>query len=873
MSKKKMWVKAAMMLAFIIVVMNVSTNTSNIDTINRSSETISNVNKDVVEYCEFVHPKDRKKEYELPVQVRRQSSRKNDFSKIDVETEWLDVKNKSDCESMNSGAYYNDLYTWYDGGGGATNFQDYARIQVRKKEGATEEILFNPLSDDGDDKFRLDKGNYRNNNDLKPYITISSFSETIEVGTEFDFNESVDVSCFDPNADTDLSVNYATKKYYSPVDVDILIKCTNKSNATLYSEFVFKLYVRDTLGPSIDGSVYTEDKPLEVGYVTKETLTEDIRKNVNDNSINCDTEASCEDGRKTITINIIGNLVLDVLGSHTAPVILIDANGNESEYNVVYWLADTEAPIVIDKTASIAVRDRGSGDMSDDDLASYLFEHLEIQEYSAAGPEISIVDNGGFDVKIVREYAVVIDVYDLSGNRNTTTIIVAVYDDVPPEVAPADSELVTFEVNESNFSNIDWRKYIIYNDNYTLSDELSITHDAYVVAKFDLKDHCFTVTYTVTDSSGNASTTQVLFKVVKTKLPTIEVTREIHVEYKESPNIDTNDALECVNIEDNYYSLEDGTLVFEYVIDADYRFDKIGVYTITYYVYSDIGSNSAVGNIDVSDTEPPTVTVTRNDYIFVKGIEKYDFVKDLEISDNSETFVYYIQDGEKKEELEIDYNSIGIYTFIIVISDTSDNEAEVPITAEIINLVGGIYGDSNVSLNYNEDYTDLGAFVMTESGEDISSEIKVVTNLSTDLGEYHYVYYVVVEEQVVIVGTRTITVVDKVKPVIKIYSNELFVTSISEITAYLAQIEVVDNYDGVSYGVEVLGKIPEVDGELTVFATDSSGNVSFEAINVIYEKGETDDDASSLPIIPIVMGAVAVVGSAGIGIALIRRRI
>lgn len=140
-----------------------------------------------------------------------------------------------------------------------------------------------------------------------------------------------------------------------------------------------------------------------------------------------------------------------------------------------------------------------------------------------------------------------------------------------------------------------------------------------------------------------------------------------------------------------------------------------------------------------------------------------------------------------------------------------------------------LYGDSEIILNYMEEYKEEG-FSATRLNKDISDDVIVKGHVnSKKLGTYKISYEIdgLFGKKVV----RTINVVDRVKPVMELGDNkEIYLCPGSE---YIREnIKALDNYDG-----DISDKvIIDVSKDKVIYSVkDSSGNKSIGEKSLIFE--------------------------------------
>lgn len=175
------------------------------------------------------------------------------------------------------------------------------------------------------------------------------------------------------------------------------------------------------------------------------------------------------------------------------------------------------------------------------------------------------------------------------------------------------------------------------------------------------------------------------------------------------------------------------------------------------------------------------------------------------------------------------YLQILFISLMLVLSGCgSDNDAETPPPAEsdTVAPVITLTGESNITINQNEQYIEQGATATDNVDGDV--EVSISGEVDTEVvGEYLITYTAADSAGNESTATRTVTVVDAVAPVITL-TGESSIT-INQNEEYIEQgATATDNVDG-DVAVNITGEVDtEVVGEylVTYTATDTAGNVS-----------------------------------------------
>ena len=277
----------------------------------------------------------------------------------------------------------------------------------------------------------------------------------------------------------------------------------------------------------------------------------------------------------------------------------------------------------------------------------------------------------------------------------------------------------------------------------------------------------YTVTYNVSDTSGNAAVPVTrTVNVVDTTVPVITllgdttVTIEVGATYTDSG----------ATAADNY----DGDLTSSIAIVNNVDTSTVGTYTVTYNV-SDTSGNAAVPvtrTVNVVDTTVPVITLLGDTTVTIEVGTTY--------TDSGATAADNY-DGDLTSSIAIvnnvDTSTVGTYTVTYNVSDTSGNAAVsvtrtvnvVDTTAPVITLLG----DNPMTIEVGTTFTDPGATASDAGDGDLTSSIVVSGSVDTStIGTYTLTYDVSdTSGNAADSVTRTVNVVDTTVPVITLLGD------------------------------------------------------------------------------------------------------
>ena len=522
------------------------------------------------------------------------------------------------------------------------------------------------------------------------------------------------------------------------------------------------------------------------------------------------TAADNYDGDLTSSIAIVNNVDTSTVGTYTVTYNVSDTSGNAAvpvtrTVNVV----DTTVPVITllgDTTVTIEVgatyTDSGAtaADNYDGDLTS----------------SIAIVNN--VDTSTVGTYTVTYNVSDTTGNAAVSvTRTVNVVDTTVPVITLLGDTTVTIEVGTT------------YTDSgATAADNYDgdLTSSIAIVNNVDTSTvGTYTVTYNVSDTSGNAAVPVTrTVNVVDTTAPVITLlgdnpmTIEVGTTFTD-PGATASDA-------------GDGDLTSSIVVSGSVDTSTIGTYTLTYDVSDTSGNpaDSVTRTVNVVDTTVPVITLLGDTTVTIEVGATY--------TDSGATAADNY-DGDLTSSIAIvnnvDTSTVGTYTVTYNVSDTSGNAA-VPVT-RTVNVVDTtvpvitLLGDTTVTIEVGATYTDSGATAADNYDGDLTSSIAIVNNVDTStVGTYTVTYNVSdTTGNAAVSVTRTVNVVDTTVPVITLLGDTTVTIEVG--TTYTdSGATAADNYDGdLTSSIAIVNNVDtSTVGTYTVTynVSDTSGNAA-----------------------------------------------
>ena len=284
-------------------------------------------------------------------------------------------------------------------------------------------------------------------------------------------------------------------------------------------------------------------------------------------------------------------------------------------------------------------------------------------------------------------------VSDSSSNAaSVVTRTVNVVDQTAPTITILGDNPVTIEAG-STYNDAGATATDNYNNDVTSSITVSSTVDSNTIGSY-------TVTYTVSDASGNQATAVRTVIVEDSTPPTIALIGSNPVSVEAGSSYTDAGATAT----DSY----DGDLTASITTTSDVDINTVGTYTVTYAV-SDSSANSATASrtVNVVDTTAPVITIT--------GANPVDVDLGTTYSDAGATATDSY-DGDLTSSItvssNVDTNTVGTYTVTYTVSDAAGNQATETRTVNVvdnsnptthyIDIQGYAFSPSSITINVGD---------------------------------------------------------------------------------------------------------------------------------------------------------------------------
>lgn len=324
------------------------------------------------------------------------------------------------------------------------------------------------------------------------------------------------------------------------------------------------------------------------------TLIGDSQVNVEVGSTYTDAGATATDnydGDLSSQIVVVNNVNVNTVGSYTVTYSVSDSSNNAAT-------AVTRTVNVVDQTAP-TITILGDNPATIEAGSSYTDAGATATDNYNNDVTADITVTSTVDTNTIGSYTVTYSVSDASGNQATAVRSVIVEDSTPPSITLLGSTPVSVEAG-SSYSDAGATATDSYDGDLTSSIATNNNVDSNTVGSY-------TVTYTVSDSSGNTATASRTVNVVDTTAPVITISGANPV------NVDLgttyNDAGASAT------DANDGDLTSSITVSSNVDTNTVGTYTVTYTV-SDAAGNQATETrtVNVVDNNNPTTH-----YIDIQG--------------------------------------------------------------------------------------------------------------------------------------------------------------------------------------------------------------------------------------------------------------
>lgn len=435
-----------------------------------------------------------------------------------------------------------------------------------------------------------------------------------------------------------------------------------------------------------------------------------------------------------VSLFISGEVNTGAVGVYTVTYSATDAAGNTSTTTRTVNVVDTVAPVITLL---------GSGSITLEFGSEYIDAGATASDNADGDLTGSINTVNPVNTTVLGTYTVTYDVVDLSGNAATSVSrVVEVQDTQAPTLTLLGESSLEIQAGST------------YEDaGVTATDNADENISEQVVVENTVNTRVlgeYTVTYNLTDDSGNAAATVVrTVNVIDTTPPVITLlgSSAVTVEYGagfDDPGVSVTDNL------DGVMSINPNSTVTPTNPPA--------VYVISYIATDSQGNTASKARIvTVVDTTPPAITLNGENPVTLELGSEY--------TDAGATAVDLL-DGDVTENLQVtnpvNTGVAGTYTVTYTVSDAAGNEGTATRTVNIVDSTLPeitILGSNPMTLQLGATFADPGATATDKLDGNLTAAVTVTGTVNTSAaGTYILTYSVTDSSQNTTTATRTVII-------------------------------------------------------------------------------------------------------------------
>ena len=438
----------------------------------------------------------------------------------------------------------------------------------------------------------------------------------------------------------------------------------------------------------------------------------------------------------------------EALGTYTVTYTSTDSHENSTSSVRTVNVIDTTAPVI-----TIL----GSNPVQVEAGTTYTDAQATANDNYNGDLTSDIVASSTVNTAVIGDYSVTYTVVDTSGNGATSTRIVNVRDTIAPSLTLNGSSTITLEVG-STFTDPGATASDSFDTSVSSSSvEVTGTVNTSVVGTYPL-------IYSVSDASGNTSTTSRIVNIIDTTAPVITILGSNPVQVEAGTTYTDAQATST----DNY----DGDITSKIVASSSVDTAIIGDYSVVYMVVDTSGNGATSTRIvNVRDTIAPVLTLLGDNPMTVNV--------GTEFTDPGATTTDSFDTGVTNESIHetgsVDSSKIGSYILTYTVSDTSGNTSSSTRTVNVVDTTAPVItvlGSNPVQVEAGTTYTDAQATSTDNYDGEITSKIVASSTVNTAAtGTYEVVYTVKDSSGNEASSTRTVTVADTLPPTLTLIGS------------------------------------------------------------------------------------------------------
>ena len=454
-------------------------------------------------------------------------------------------------------------------------------------------------------------------------------------------------------------------------------------------------------------------------------------------------------------IIVTGNVPINLSGTYTLTYNVSDACGNTAIPKIRTIIITDNTPPLITLYGDINFNHQ-RGDVFND--PGYIAYDNNVENITN---NVTVFTNPPFDKNTLGVYIFTYSVTDNYSNSTSTTRTVTVYDDKPPTITLLGDASMNHQRGDV-FTDPGAQAFDSTGEE--LTQNIIVTGEV----SFNVLG-IYTLVYNVSDIASNLATTVIrTVNVFDNRPPTITLLGNASMNHQRG-DVFTDPGAEA-------FDTTGEELTQNIIVTGDVSFNVLGIYTLVYDV-SDVAGNfapSVTRTITVYDDKEPTIILIgdanynheRGDVFEEPGFIAFDLSGEF-LTEN------VVVTGD-----DVCGNLIGTYTLIYNVSDIAGNSAPTIIrtvtVADTKPPIITIIGNNTINHQRGTNYIDSGATAADTTGEDLTLDIDVSTNLNVNvIGNYQYIYSVSDAYNNIGYATRTIVVYDDIPPTLTLTGDSI----------------------------------------------------------------------------------------------------